>query len=76
MDTKEISTLEHIVPRINRGESSFMNCVLACGRCNNKKLNKEVGEEMFNEKTISNFKYAKEVEVVIKNNQKSPRQMI
>ena len=30
-------TIDHVIPRVKGGKSSFENCVAACKKCNNKK---------------------------------------
>jgi 5-methylcytosine-specific restriction endonuclease McrA len=33
-------TIDHIIPRSQGGESSWLNCVLACVKCNHRKANR------------------------------------
>ncbi len=42
-DLKEL-TIEHIVPRSKGGQSTWLNCVLACWKCNAKKADKTAEE--------------------------------
>jgi 5-methylcytosine-specific restriction endonuclease McrA len=35
--TKEISTIDHVVPRSRGGATSWENCVISCADCNGKK---------------------------------------
>jgi 5-methylcytosine-specific restriction endonuclease McrA len=42
-DRKKL-TIDHVVPVSKGGESSFVNCVTACYKCNNKKNNSLLSE--------------------------------
>jgi len=33
-------TIDHVIPRAQGGKTSFLNCVISCNSCNNKKANK------------------------------------
>ena len=33
-------TIDHIIPRAQGGQTSFLNCVVCCKKCNNKKADK------------------------------------
>ena len=41
---KSNATVDHIVPESRGGETSFLNCVLACKACNSKKQDKTAKE--------------------------------
>lgn len=49
------ATIDHIIPKSFGGISSFINCVVACYYCNNKKGNKtleQVGMSLINQPVI------------------------
>ena len=33
-------TIDHVIPRAHGGQTSFLNCVISCRKCNNKKADK------------------------------------
>lgn len=37
-------TIDHVLPRSRGGQTSWENCVIACGRCNHRKGNRTPGE--------------------------------
>lgn len=39
LDHKDI-TIDHVLPKHQGGTSTFLNCVVACQKCNNRKANK------------------------------------
>lgn len=41
-------TIDHVIPRMDGGESTYENCVAACGPCNRKKGHKTLKEMGWN----------------------------
>ena len=41
---KQECTVDHVIPKVMGGDSSWMNCVTSCKPCNNKKGDKSIKE--------------------------------
>ena len=43
LETREL-TIDHVIPRVRGGTSSWVNCVLACISCNRRKAHRSLDE--------------------------------
>lgn len=56
--TASLITIDHVLPRAQGGITSFVNCVVCCHSCNNKKADKtpeQAGMKLFKKPTHPSF---------------------